>query len=416
MRAEVISVGTELLLGDIVDTNAVYIAQQLRSIGLDLIYRTTVGDNEERIARVVDHALSRVDIVIVTGGLGPTVDDKTREGIALATGRPLEFRPELLEQIAERFRRFNVTMSDNNRQQAFVPQGAIPIENPVGTAPIFILETERGAVMVLPGVPREMKHLLDNHLILWLRERIGAPAVIVSRVLRTAGIGESQVDARIADLETASNPTVGLAAHAGQTDIRITAKAATEEDALAMIAPVEEEVRRRVGVWIYGTGQDLLEAVVADLLAASGARVAVVEAGSRGLLGRRLAEAAVRQPALLASAVEVDSAASIADVSLEHPPALESLALHAAVQARLEHNADYGLALMMHTSGEPGAHEAVTSAAIAVASVRASRTRRFEWLDNRPDANVWTSTHALAMLRRMLISAPADGDTLSTAS
>ena len=138
MKAEVISIGTELLLGDITDTNAVHIAQSLRDIGLDLLYRTTVGDNEERIRQVVDIALDRADIVITTGGLGPTVDDVTREGIASATGPPLEFQQPLLDQIGERFRRFGVKMTENNRRQAYAPQGAILVENPVGTAPIFM--------------------------------------------------------------------------------------------------------------------------------------------------------------------------------------------------------------------------------------------------------------------------------------
>ena len=201
MQAELISVGTELLLGEITDTNATAIAKALTEIGLDLIYRTTVGDNQQRIAQIIDLALDRVEVVITTGGLGPTVDDVTREAVAQATGHPLEFQPILLEQISNRFRRFGVEMSENNRRQAYVPQGAIPIENPVGTAPIFILKTERGVVMTLPGVPREMKHLLENALIPWLKDYLGESAVIKSQTLRTVGIGESQIDIRIADFD-----------------------------------------------------------------------------------------------------------------------------------------------------------------------------------------------------------------------
>ena len=211
MRAEIITIGTELLLGEINDTNATWMAQQLREIGIDLLYRTTVGDNEGRIAAVIDRALDRVDVVITSGGLGPTVDDVTRQGIALATGHKLVFQQTLLDQIADRFRRFNVQMSDNNRQQAYVPEGANPIENPVGTAPIFTLETERGAIVVTPGVPRDMKHLMENAILPWLKSQMDSPALIRSLILRTAGIGESQIDARIGDLMTNANPTVGLA-------------------------------------------------------------------------------------------------------------------------------------------------------------------------------------------------------------
>lgn len=182
MRAEIITIGTELLLGEIDDTNATYLARKLREIGVDLYYRTTVGDNERRIAEVIDNALDRVDVVITTGGLGPTVDDVTREGIARATGRPLQFSQALLDQIADRFRRFDVRMSENNRRQAYIPQGAIPIENPVGTAPVFILETERGIIMTLPGVPREMKYLMENNMLPWLAARVESPAVITSMI------------------------------------------------------------------------------------------------------------------------------------------------------------------------------------------------------------------------------------------
>jgi nicotinamide-nucleotide amidase len=156
MNAEIVSIGTELLLGEIHDTNATYLAQQMKDIGLNLYYRTTVGDNEQRISDVLRLALSRAEIVITTGGLGPTVDDMTRQSVAAAVGQSLTFRPELMEQIAARFASFKTRMTENNRLQAMLPERAIPIENPVGTAPGFIVETERGMIISLPGVPHEM--------------------------------------------------------------------------------------------------------------------------------------------------------------------------------------------------------------------------------------------------------------------
>ncbi len=199
MNAEIISIGTELLLGEIVDTNSAHIARRLRDIGLNLYFTTTVGDNRQRIASAISTALDRADVIITTGGLGPTVDDMTRQAVADATGRELVFRQDLLDQIAERFNRFGSRMSENNRQQAYIPAGAIPIENPVGTAPCFIVESERGVVISLPGVPREMKHLLETAVIPYLRDRLGLTEVIKARVLRTAGIGESHIDEAIAD-------------------------------------------------------------------------------------------------------------------------------------------------------------------------------------------------------------------------
>ncbi|NOR82989.1 MAG: CinA family nicotinamide mononucleotide deamidase-related protein, partial [Ardenticatenales bacterium] len=288
MNAEIVTIGTELLLGEIVDTNSAYLARAIRDIGLDLYYLTTVGDNEERAAAAISAAMDRADIVITTGGLGPTVDDVTRPAVARATGRPLQFRPDLLEQIAERFSRWGTRMSPNNRQQAYVPAGAIGLENPVGTAPCFIVETERGGIISLPGVPREMIHMMEHSVIPYLQERMGAPAVIVARNLRTAGIGESRIDAVIADLERLSNPTVGLAAHAGQTDIRITAKASSAEEAEAMIEPIAQEIRDRLGIHIYGEGTDTVEEVLLSLMKEKGLTLAMAEAGTEGLTGERL--------------------------------------------------------------------------------------------------------------------------------
>jgi nicotinamide-nucleotide amidase len=288
MNAEIIAIGTELLLGEIVDTNSAHIARKVRDIGLDLFFLTTVGDNEERAAAAIGAALDRADVVITTGGLGPTVDDVTRQAVARAAGRPLEIRPDLLEQIAARFKRWGTKMSANNRQQAFVPAGALALENPVGTAPCFIVETERGAVISLPGVPREMVYMLEHAVIPYLQEKMGAPAIIVARVLRTAGIGESQVDTLIRDLERLSNPTVGLAAHAGQTDIRVTAKAASLRDAEALIEPIVHDIRGRLGINIYGEGVETVEEVLLSLLSEKGLTLSTAEAGTGGVVTERL--------------------------------------------------------------------------------------------------------------------------------
>lgn len=279
MNVEILSIGTELLLGEIVDTNSAYIARQLRDIGVNIFYLTTVGDNLERIAGAIRASLARADVVLTTGGLGPTVDDVTRQAVAQATQRELEFRPELLDQIAERFRQSGSQMSENNRIQAYIPAGSIPVHNRLGTAPCFIVETEQGTVISLPGVPREMKDILETTIIPYLRERMGGMGIIKALVLRTAGIGESQIDARIADLMTWTNPTIGLAAHTGQTDIRITARADTEAEADRMIAEAEAIVRERVGEYIFGTGRQPLAEVFLALLREKGWKLAVSYTG-----------------------------------------------------------------------------------------------------------------------------------------
>jgi competence/damage-inducible protein CinA-like protein len=299
--AEIITIGTEILLGEIIDTNAAYIARKLRDVGVNLYRKTTVGDNASRIALAIQQAMERADIIITTGGLGPTVDDPTREAVAMAMGVETEFQTELWDQIQARFRRYGRPPTENNRRQAFIPHGAIAIENPVGTAPSFICEAGQKAVISLPGVPREMEYLLENAVLPYLRSRYDLRGLIKARVLHTAGIGESIIDERISDLETLSNPTVGLAAHSGQVDVRITVRADSEPEADAMIQDVERQVRERLGKWIYGADEETLEDAVLNALARRGWSLVVVEAGLGGELTRRLAKASTSAAAAMAS-------------------------------------------------------------------------------------------------------------------
>ena len=290
MEAEIITIGTELLLGEIVDTNTRYIAHSLREIGLDLYRTSTVGDNIDRIAEEVQASMQRADAVITTGGLGPTIDDPTREGIAKACGVETIFIPELWQQIEERFSGFGSVPTENNRRQAYIPAGSIPIENPVGTAPGFIVETAHSVVISLPGVPAEMQHLLVNDVIPYLKRRLGLKSIIKSRIVRTAGIGESMLDQIIEDLEKLHNPTVGLSAHPGRVDIRITAKAKTNQEADKMISSIEATLEDRIGRSIYGKDDQTLESVVVYLLKEKRMHLALLEAGTDGALAASLAE------------------------------------------------------------------------------------------------------------------------------
>ena len=286
--AEIITTGTEILLGEIVDTNAAWIAQQLREVGVNIYYKSTVGDNEERLRGLLEMSMARSDVVIVTGGLGPTVDDITRQAVAAATDSPLELHEGALAQLTARFERFGSKMTDNNRQQALIPHGATLIENPVGTAPGFIVETGRSAIVTLPGVPREMKHLMTETVLPWLRARAGN-VVIRRRILRTIGIGESTIDSLLDDLMRQSNPTVGLAAHTGQADIRIAARARDEAAAEVLLDEIEETIRARLGVYIYSTTPgEAYETVIARRVQQHGLRVAMLETNSGGKVADRL--------------------------------------------------------------------------------------------------------------------------------
>lgn len=410
MHAEILVTGTELLLGEIVDTNSAMMARMLRDIGLDLYYKSTVGDNRERMAGVLKTALERSDIVLVSGGLGPTVDDVTREAVSDVTGRPLIFHQELLDQIAARFARFGRPMSENNRRQAYLPEGAIAVENPVGTAPAFIVEDRRGTIICLPGVPRELEYLMTQRIIPYLKQRLGAATVITVKVLRTCTIGESQIDARIADLMTMSNPTVGLSAHPGQVDVRITAKAASQAEAERLIAPVEAELRARLGDVIYGEGTETLEEVVARLLAERDIRLAVVDNATAGEIAERLRQTAHAQvldtlePAVGYLGGETATpAASAATLDAHASPAgPQAIAAELAARARAETGAGLGLAVFALT--RPGPDERP----LTFLALDAGRQAVLRWVQFAGDNHLtrrWLSTRALDLVRRYLIGA-----------
>ncbi len=286
--AEIITIGTEILLGEIVDTNTRYIARHLRNLGVDLYRTITIGDNLERIAEAIRASMSYAEIVITTGGLGPTVDDPTRDAVARAIGVESEYRPELWEQIIARLALYGRTPSENQKRQAYIPQGAIGVENPVGTAPSFIVETDRNALISLPGVPREMEYLLETAVIPYLQKRFDLHQVIKVRLLHTSGIGESLIDEQVGDFEKLTNPTVGLAAHSGIVDIRIAAKADTQAEADRMIAEIESETRKRLGRVIFGADEDTLEGVTMQMVANRGWNLVALESGLDGALIRRL--------------------------------------------------------------------------------------------------------------------------------
>ncbi len=264
--AEIITIGTELLLGEIQDTNTSYIAKALNAAGIDIYHASMIGDNKERIALEICAALERADIIITTGGLGPTVDDPTRDAVAMAFNREAVFSPELWDQIQTRFKAYGRNPSKNNMRQAYIPKDAVAIPNPVGTAPAFYIEENHKIIFSLPGVPSEMKTLLQSDVLPIIKLKYPAACAIIIRTIHTAGIGESSVDELVADLEQMHNPTVGLAAHPGQVDIRITAKAKDSDHAWELIKPIEAQIRQLLGNFVYGEDEITLEKVVSDLI------------------------------------------------------------------------------------------------------------------------------------------------------
>jgi competence/damage-inducible protein CinA-like protein len=264
--AEIIAIGTELLLGMTQDTNTCYLANQLRSIGVDLYRTTVIGDNEERITQLVKEALARADIVITTGGLGPTIDDPTRSAIANVYGVPLDFQPELWELILERFKNYGRVATENNKRQAYLPRNAKVILNPVGTAPAFSILENHHLLVSLPGVPREMEYLFQNNVSQLILDTFPEHAFIVTKIVHLIGIGESHVDQLIGDLELLHNPTVGLSAKSGQIDIRITAKAFSKVDAEELIDPILRTLHEKLDPYIFSEDNIPLIQVIENLL------------------------------------------------------------------------------------------------------------------------------------------------------
>lgn len=293
LRGEIVTTGTEILLGQIVDTNAAWIARQLNAIGVNLYYKSTVGDNEDRLRTLLQVCMARSDVVIVTGGLGPTADDITREAIAGAAGVSLVIHQPTLENLRRRFSNWGTRMTANNRQQALIPAGAEIVPNPVGTAPGFRLEKDSCTLFALPGVPREMKRLMQDTVLPFLQARTQGKGVIRTRTLRTIGIGESTIDHEIRDLMASPNPTVGLAAHTGQADIRLTARSETATEAETMLDTMEGMVRARVGQFIYSAEKDKdIAEYIAALLREQGERLVVWEQHTQGMIAARLQRAA----------------------------------------------------------------------------------------------------------------------------
>jgi len=290
MKAEVIAIGSELLLGQIIDTNSSCIAKLLAENGIELVQTATVGDDLQRMKEVIGEAINRSQIVITTGGIGPTEDDLTRDAVAEITEHPLIFQLHLMEQIENLFKTRGFRMAENNRKQAYIPEGAIAIENPKGTAPGFIVETSGGTIISIPGVPSEMEYLMENRVIPYIRKRFDIKhQVIQYKVLRACGLGESTIGLQIKDLmKESKNPLIGTLASIGDIRIRITAKADNPEEASNFIQKMEREIRKRLGVLIYGVDNETLHGNIAKKLERLKLALSVVETFTGGILSQKL--------------------------------------------------------------------------------------------------------------------------------
>lgn len=287
MKAEIITVGTEILLGDILNTNCRYLSRELAAMGIEMYYQITVGDNEARLLKTLEESLNRSDIVICTGGLGPTEDDITKEVCAKYFGYDLVLHQPSLDAMMERFKRINRKPTKNNEKQAYFPKEAYVLKNDNGTAPGCIMKKNGKIIVVLPGPPREMEPMFENYVKPYLSKF--TDEVIESEVLRIIGVGESKVENDILDIiDTQTNPTIATYAKGYECTLRITAKAKTVEEARKLIKPMSDEMKRRFGQSLYATGETSIEEVVAKYLVDNDLKIAVAESCTGGLVSASL--------------------------------------------------------------------------------------------------------------------------------
>ncbi|NMB24824.1 MAG: competence/damage-inducible protein A [Firmicutes bacterium] len=418
MIAELIMVGTELLLGEVIDTNSAYLAERLAAIGVDLFYVTKVGDNQGRIARLVKEARQRADVVITSGGLGPTVDDLTKEAVAEAFELDLVLCAEALGAIEARFQCMQVPMSDNNRRQAYLPRGAKPLPNPKGTAPGVLLELADGkAIIMLPGVPVELEAIMEGSVIPYLAQRAaGDNGIIFSRVLRFYGLGESNLENLIKDLLVAqTNPTIAPYAGSGEVRVRITAKASSEAEATDLIAPVEGELLDRIGEYFYGYGDAGMESVVANLLLAQDKTIAIAESCTGGLVSNMLTNVPGSSGYYMQGAVTYSNLAKEAVLGLdsrlieEYGAVSEQVARAMARGVRQWANTDIGIGIT-GIAGPGGGTDTkpVGLVYIGLSSAQGELVQRRVFNGDRLQVKERAALAALDMLRRHLIESKTE--------
>ena len=328
MNAEILAVGTELLLGDIVNTNAQFIAQGLAELGIDVYYQTVVGDNPERLKSAMHSAFGRADIIITTGGLGPTEDDLTKEIGAQYFGRKLVLDERALDRIKKFFDKMKRPMTDNNVKQAMVPENAVVMYNANGTAPGIIIENEKQILIMMPGPPREMKPMFSEQVKPYLASK--QEYTLVSRVLRIAGVGESAMEMQVKDLiASQTNPTVAPYAKDVEAVLRITARAENADEAEKIIEPVAQEIYSRFGKSVYDEGETSMQETVAQMLVKRNKTIAVAESCTGGLVASRLIEYPGISSVLLEGAVTYSNEAKMRRLGVKR----ETLEAYGAVSA-----------------------------------------------------------------------------------
>jgi len=411
MRGELIFVGTELLLGQIVNTNAAYLGENLASLGVDLYHSAVVGDNLNRIKDAIQTALTRSDLVLITGGLGPTFDDITRDGIAAAINRELVYDPQVMAQIEEHFTRVKYRILPIHRRQAYVlASGCQVVPNPVGSAPGLIIDVEGKWIIAMPGVPREMKRMCEDTIFPWIMEKAGKN-VIQSKILKVCGMGESNVaDALQEIVEPLTNPTIAFLARPNEVSVRITAKAADGDEATRMISVVADQVREKLGENVFGEDNQTMEEAVGILLSEKHKTLTIAESCTGGLISDRITDVPGSsdyfQGTVIAYSNKIKvNLLGVSEEDLNRHGAVSSpVAIQMAQGVRKLLKTDYGLGVT-GIAGPTGAtpQKPVGLVYIAVSSEDNTYSKEFRFLGDRTVVKRRASQMALDMLRRDLL-------------
>ncbi|MCE5323307.1 competence/damage-inducible protein A [bacterium] len=411
MRAEIVSVGTELLLGQIVDTNAPYLSKLLPELGITLHHRSTVGDNESRLIEALEQALSRSDIVFTIGGLGPTQDDITKETVAKVVGDRMVIDAESERSIREFFATRGIEMPASNLKQAMGPIRGRIMPNPVGTAPGAIFETEDGkVVIVLPGPPREFIPMVNERAIPYLRERFGNQSGIIrSRILRVAGLGESSVEDKVKHLLKSSNPTVAPYASPGEVHLRVTAGAANTAEADALIDGMDRKITDVLGVCVFGRDDQTLEQVVVDTLVRRGMTLSLAESCTGGLVANRITDIPGSSATFMAGVVSYANQAKIdflgvdEQLLINYGAVSEQVARAMAEGVRQRSGTDVALSITGIAGPSGGSPEKpVGLVYMALASDMGTVAERYQFVGSRINIKLSASQFGLNMLRLFL--------------
>ena len=413
MRAEIISIGTEIMFGEITDTNAAYIAGQLPQFGIDLLWVTQVGDNPARLTEALRRALERSDYIFTTGGLGPTEDDITREMVGAALDEPLFVDADEERLLRANFARRGIDpMPPRNIKQAMRIQSARVLPNPRGTAPGWWVERDAKVVVVMPGPPAETHHMWETLVAPELERR--ADAILVSRTLKTTGLGEAALDEALTSVLSGTNPSIGTYARADGVALRLAAKARTREQAQALIAPVEAEIRRLIPGAIWGVDDDSMAAGVGRMLRDQGLTLGVMESASGGAIASAITDVEGSSDYFRGSIVAYATAVKIAngvpaEVIATHGVYSQATAEAMARAARVAVAADLGLGLTGIAGNDPLEGQPAGTMHLALADADHVEYMTFRFLQGREQTKRRAVQQALMLLRRYLTERAARG-------